>query len=967
MLAPGTRLGRYDIRSLLGSGGMGDVYLAFDRDLEREIAIKVLHTSDNPDRARRFVQEAKAASALHHPNVAHVYEIGSQDDVQFIAMEVVEGQTLREHIGRGILPAAEAIEIAKQIAAALGAAHKHGVVHRDIKPENVIVSSDGHAKVLDFGLAKLREMRDDAATLVMTKPGTTLGTLPYMAPEQIGGGDVHPSADVFSLGVVMYEMLTGRRPFTGANASEIVAAILTRTPEPLRDVPRALESIINKSLAKNPKDRYPSASELLEDLKRVGAPSARVNRKPLIAFAAVLVIAVITVLAFVSVARKRRTRMANAEIATAQRLVGERKLAEAFDHVSAAAEALPNDDRVRDLLYRTSDRLKVESEPSGAKVSAIRFKGSPERIVLGTTPFTIPRIARADYVFTFEKSGYATASGSVSLSPRYVLGEAFITEMPPLRVKLVESSKVPAGMVLVPGGEYRLASSYRPSERRVALSDFFIDRVEVSNRDFEQFIRDGGYRRRELWKHPFVDQGKAIPFEEGIARFHDSTGLPGPRGWSGGAPPPGRENHPVTGVTWFEAAAFAEWKGRSLPTIYQWEKTSRYAGEGQALNSYPWGVLSEGTDVNERANFLGEDTMPVDSMPFGVAPSGALNMAGNVSEWCRNEDPPGYAARGGSFKDNAYAFGQTAAFPGFYAAPTLGFRCVAGGAGDEGDFALNPKGFVPDFKPVDDRTFEEYRRRYEYANTPLDARVIERADAADWTRETIEYTAGSQRVKAYLYLPKSFKRPLQAIHFAPAGDVTEGFRTLTHSIEMNLGPLIRGGRAVFAVQLEGYIGRPLPRGWTPPDVQTDEYVDTFVRRVTETRRGLDYLVSRPDIDRTRIALLGVSAGGGAGIFVSALDARYRAVIFMGTGISQRQARYAAAANRVNFVPQIKAPVFMLQGKYDEDTSWKSEAEPLYRLLRAPKVMEVFEGSHIPRPEVSIPMYTKWLDQTLGKP
>src|SRR4051794_4077588 len=164
MLAPGTRLGRYDIRSLLGSGGMGDVYLAFDRDLEREIAIKVLHTSDNPDRARRFVQEAKAASALHHPNVAHVYEIGSQDDVQFIAMEVVEGQTLRERIGRGLLPAAEAIEIAKQIAAALGAAHKHGVVHRDIKPENVIVSSDGHAKVLDFGLAKLREMRDDAAT-----------------------------------------------------------------------------------------------------------------------------------------------------------------------------------------------------------------------------------------------------------------------------------------------------------------------------------------------------------------------------------------------------------------------------------------------------------------------------------------------------------------------------------------------------------------------------------------------------------------------------------------------------------------------------------------------------------------------------------------------------------------------------------------------------------------------------------
>ena len=223
-LSPGTRLGRFEVRSLLGSGGMGEVYLAYDHDLEREVAVKVLRDTSDP---RRFVQEAKAASGLHHPNVAHVYEIGSHDNFRFIAMELVRGETLRERLSRGPMPVADAIEIAMQIAAALGAAHHAGIVHRDIKPENVIITPDGYVKVLDFGLAKLREIRgDDAATLLKTSPGVAMGTIGYMAPEQLVGSDVTPAADVFSLGVVMYEMVAGRRPFDGLTSTEIVQAIL---------------------------------------------------------------------------------------------------------------------------------------------------------------------------------------------------------------------------------------------------------------------------------------------------------------------------------------------------------------------------------------------------------------------------------------------------------------------------------------------------------------------------------------------------------------------------------------------------------------------------------------------------------------------------------------------------------------------------------------------------------------------
>src|SRR5438128_1871171 len=255
-LSSGTRLGRYEVRALLGAGGMGEVYLAYDRDLEREIAIKVLRdgSEEGSDRIRRFEQEAKAASALHHPNIAHVYEIGSQDNFHFIAMELVRGETLRERIARGPLPIDDVLDLGTQIAAAIGAAHKSEVIHRDIKPENVVIMPDGYTKVLDFGLAKLREIRgDDAATLLKTKPGVAMGTISYMAPEQLVGADVTPAADVFSLGVVLYEMLAGHRPFEGPTATEVVSAILSKAPRPVHDVrgdvPPKLEAVISKALS----------------------------------------------------------------------------------------------------------------------------------------------------------------------------------------------------------------------------------------------------------------------------------------------------------------------------------------------------------------------------------------------------------------------------------------------------------------------------------------------------------------------------------------------------------------------------------------------------------------------------------------------------------------------------------------------------------------------------------------------
>ncbi|HXI90157.1 MAG TPA: protein kinase [Blastocatellia bacterium] len=276
----GQRLGFYQILSLLGAGGMGEVYLAEDRRLGRKVALKVLPAffTRNEERVQRFKQEARAASALNHPNVATIYEIGETDKTIYIAMEYVEGLTLAAKINERQLETAQIIEIAAQVADALDAAHTRGTTHRDIKPENIMVSERGSAKVLDFGLAKIRAARSDAPTSEMammkqTAPGIVMGTLQYMSPEQALGKEVDHRTDIFSLGVVMYEMVTGGLPFSGDTATETMGRITHAQPQKIsglnHDVPGELERIIRKCLEKDIERRYQTARELLIDLKNL--------------------------------------------------------------------------------------------------------------------------------------------------------------------------------------------------------------------------------------------------------------------------------------------------------------------------------------------------------------------------------------------------------------------------------------------------------------------------------------------------------------------------------------------------------------------------------------------------------------------------------------------------------------------------------------------------------------------------
>jgi len=285
-LEPGDVFNRYRIEQKIGVGGIGTVYLALDTDLKRSVALKLLCAAAtyDPDQVKRFIQEARLASLLNHPNILTIYEIGRVRDLHFISTEYVPGETLRERLKRETVSPREAVDIGIDVASALVVAHRADILHRDIKPENIMIRDDGLLKVLDFGLAKLhrhKRLATETWNDVRTAPGLIMGTVNYMSPEQAGGLDVDARTDVWSLGVVLYEMIMGRPPFDGSSAAGVVAAILREEPQLLNyssaDVPRRLRQVIQRSLSRTPEDRYQTMQEMLDDLKKVQADIAGVG------------------------------------------------------------------------------------------------------------------------------------------------------------------------------------------------------------------------------------------------------------------------------------------------------------------------------------------------------------------------------------------------------------------------------------------------------------------------------------------------------------------------------------------------------------------------------------------------------------------------------------------------------------------------------------------------------------------
>ena len=942
---------------------MGVVYGGVDTRLDRPVALKLLppHAADDPERRWRFVREAKAASGLNHPNIVTIYEIDSAEGVDFIAMERVEGKSLDRLIPATGMPLEVALACAEQIASALGAAHRASIVHRDVKPANVLVTPSGSVKVVDFGLAKLADpapadesaatvtgVADVATSVPHTRQGAVLGTLAYMSPEQAEGKSADARSDVFSFGALLYEMLSGRRPFAGDSQIVTLAAILRDRPAPLKTasarVPAEVERIVFRCLEKKPDDRFPSGEELRAAIARcrervapLRAGAASVLRRPAVFVPALAVLlAVVAIAAWLAVRASRVRWARNAAMSEISRLVEKQRYSEAYLLAERARRWAP--DAVDRLERDTWASVSVDTTPPGADVSMRDYlETDADWVPLGRSSVAA-RVPLVYLRWKIAKPGYETIEAA-----------AFAHS---LSYRLDPVGSVPTGMIRIPGGPYQLRGL--PT---VQLSDYWLDRFEVSNEEFRRFVDAGGYGTRIWWKEPFVRDGRTLSWEEAMIEFRDSTGRPGPSTWELGTFPTGRARFPVGGVSWYEAAAYANFVGKSLPTIYHW---SNAAGNGGGTDIF--------SDILHLSNFGGNGSAAVGSHR-GTGPYGNYDMAGNAREWCWNETDGRRYILGGSWNDPTYMFAEPDAQSPFDRSPTNGLRCSKVSAPPPPQLTSPIANLTRDYskeKPVTDEVFRVYANFYSYDRGDLAARTesVDK-DAPYWRREKVSYRTGygSERIPAYLFLPKNAAPPYQAVVYFPSTHARWA-RSSEGELELRfLDFLIRSGRAVlYPIYEDTYDRRSVD-----PRAGPSARRELEVRWTKEIRRSIDYLQSRNDIDPNQIAYYGFSLGAIEGVVFLALEGRFRTGVLLAGGLRFEKA--PPEIEPLNFAPRVKMPILLLGGRDDFIRPYPTAQVTLFRLLGTPEKDKrhfVYDGGHVPsRLQGVIREILDWLDRYLG--
>jgi len=651
----GKIISHYKVIEELGRGGMGVVYKAQDLKLDRFVALKFLapHICRAVDEKKRFIQEAKAASALDHSNICSIHEIDETDDGQmFIAMACYDGESLETKRDNGPLPLENVVNIAIQIAQGLAKAHSQGIIHRDIKPANIFITSDSQVKIVDFGLAKL------IGRTQLTKKGTTIGTVAYMSPEQSAGNPVDQRTDIWALGVILYELLTGQRPFRGEYEQAVVYSIINEDPEPLRlvnpEIPEELVQIVSRCLQKKTDSRYASMDDMANELLQyqqsrraaeIGAFDLRTFlhhlRRPRIFVPATAIFLIFILSGVLFFRHQANIRWAREEaLPEVERLVDAswRDFTEAYKLAEEAEKYIPNNPTLTELFAKSSLNINIKTDPAGARIYMKEYsKPKSEWQYLGVSPIDSIRVPIGIFRWKIEKEGYAIVLAAASTWDIDEVGKKLLVPNDFMRV-LDKKGSIPPEMVRVAGAKTPFGK----------LNDFYIDKYEVTNKAYKEFINGGGYRKKEYWQHEFIKDGRVLTWEEAMAEFVDQTGRPGPAPWQAEDYPEGQDDYPVSGISWYEAAAYAAFVGKSLPTGQHWGLAR---GEYTPLIRYP--QLGGFAVFAPYSNFTGNGPVPVGSLP-GITSYGTYDMAGNVREWCWNKTQKGRLIRGGAWNDATY-------------------------------------------------------------------------------------------------------------------------------------------------------------------------------------------------------------------------------------------------------------------------------------------------------------------------
>ncbi len=974
----------YTIERELGRGGMATVYLAHDLKHDRPVALKVLH----PELAavlgaERFLREIRIAAHLQHPHILTLIDSGeipadqigrgSAPPLLWYVMPRVEGESLRERLRRDrTLSPGETARILQNVLDALAHAHRQGIVHRDIKPENIMLTGR-HALVMDFGVAKAIAASNrpegppdpkDPGTL--TELGLAIGTPAYMAPEQaVGQGTVDARADLYAVGVMAYEMLSGEPPFTGSTPQAILAAQVTRTPPPLGprrpDLAAPFAAAIMRCLEKDPAERWQSAEELLAHLEAFATPGGGVtaarpgesgagrDRRHWLIRAAVAVGVILGAWFWFGPRRRESERRWAREQGIPQILaLTERAQWDSAYVLALRVEAVnPRDSLFRALRPRFARRVNLHSNPPGATVWRKDYT-SPDSawILLGKTPL--------DSVLLSLSGGGGLLLNSNRLrieSPGYrtldLVGTPFGSE-----ITLDRDSALPPEMVRVAGGELGVQFPMFESIKPIALGDFLMDRYEVTNAEFKRFVDSGGYRRRELWEYPFAKDGRVLSWEEAMALMTDRTGRAGPSTWEAGEYPAGQEQYPVAGVSWYEAAAYARFAGKSLPTVFHWNRAA-------TVRNSAW--------IVPMSNFSGQGTRPVGSAQ-NISGFGSYDMAGNVREWGQNASGDERFILGGGWNDGPSQFNDTYTQAPFNRTAANGIRLARYLVQDQNLVRAGEplQRTLRDFskeRPVSDAVFAAYLQMYQYDRTPLNAKVLESVDEGDWTRELVRMNAAyaGDTLLVYLYLPKRGVKPVPVVVYFPPGAAIHDLAPQNLQVR-SIDFVIKSGRAVLYPVYKGTYQRSDSLKSDTQD-STNFYRDHVVMWAKDLRRGIDYLETRADVSTDHLGYYGLSWGGAMGGLLPAVEPRIRVSVLVVAGLDFPRTR--PEVEPLNFLPRIRIPTLMINGRYDFFFPVESSQLAMFRLLGTPadqKRHVVEEGSHfVPRTRL-IQEALDWLDR-----
>jgi eukaryotic-like serine/threonine-protein kinase len=976
-ISPGSLVGHFQVQAPLGAGGLGVVYLAEDIRLKRKVALKFLTGAAAADQSAvmRLAREAQIAGGLDHPNIAAVHEIGEWESMPFIALAYCPGSTIKERLASGPLPLPDVISILGQVASGLAHAHAAGVVHRDLKPANIMVGPDGLVRILDFGLAL--PFAPDRTTLTrVTSDGQTVGTIAYMPPEQVRGEPVDPAADIWALGVTVYEMLTGKLPFEGDTVVATMHAILERSPAPVRqlrpDVPEWLEAFVTTALRKERTARRLTASEIAHttethrvassvEASAIRSPMSARRKRTLLAGSIVATL-LIAFAGWTWLERSSRVRWARQQALPELAALADREEFYAAFKLARSIEPYLAGDREQQRLFQAVSRtIDVDSVPDGAAVYFRPYgEGTEEWQLLGRTPIRRLSVPRNLLEWRIEKDGFVAVE-DVGLLARYITLLRLAPDLPHTYV-LDTPERRPPGMVRAsPSGLQLLAIAGLEHIPPFELQDFWIDRYEVTHRDFKAFVDGGGYREPRFWKEPFLKGGREVPWATAMTLFRDRTGRPGPATWELGTYPEGQDAFPVDGVSWYEAAAYAEFAGKRLPTIFHWSVVA----DRRATSSV---LLPRGRYLSDGAVGVGRSG--------AVSRYGTHDLAGNVKEWCWNE--AGGDRRytlGGGWSDPAYFFNDADARSPWDRSPSLGFRCVKLATDQPLARPLtDPVSFVHrDFsfeRPVSDDVFKAFFGLYTYDRTELAPVVRDTDDTArDWRRETVEINAayGGERMTVHLFLPKRAVPPFQTLVFFPGINALHQRSSeagLTRMFEIT-DFVLRSGRAIAYPIYKATHERAteLTSDFPAP---TTLFRDHVVMWSKDAQRTVDYLLTRPDIARDKIGYLGRSWGGAMGTIMVATEPRFKLAIFNVGGFYSQRARPEVEA--INFAPRVRVPSLMLNGRYDLFFPVDISQRFMFNLLgvREPdKRWKVYETGHnLPRQEM-ITETLQWLDRYFG--